>query len=150
MQRARAALLLFAAVLGGAASFARAETPFTGPYAAEVLRVVDGDTFDARIEVWPSVLVEIRVRLKGVDTPETLKARCRAERDLGERATAYARAQLSGRPVSVRDLSRDKYGRTLARAFVGEEELAALLIAQGLARAYDGGRRAGWCEGKRP
>src|SRR5690348_503028 len=36
-------------------------------YPAEVLRVIDGDTFAARVRVWPGLDVETKVRLRGID-----------------------------------------------------------------------------------
>ena len=50
---------------------------------------------------------------------------------------------------SVLDLAvlpgRDKYGRGLARFFVGGRNVAEILTSDGLARAYEGGRRQSWC-----
>src|SRR5688500_17296733 len=39
-------------------------------YPAEVLRVLDGDTFEARVQLWPGLAITTRVRLRGIDTPE--------------------------------------------------------------------------------
>jgi endonuclease YncB( thermonuclease family) len=41
-----------------------------GAHLAEVLEVLDGDTFDARVHVWPGLDITIRVRLRGIDAPE--------------------------------------------------------------------------------
>ena len=48
------------------------ETPklIRGTHAAEVLRVIDGDTFEARVHVWPGIDITTRVRLRGIDAPE--------------------------------------------------------------------------------
>ena len=46
---------------------------------AEVVRVLDGDTFEARVRIWPGMDVTTRVRLRGIDAPE-LHARCDDER----------------------------------------------------------------------
>src|SRR5215470_4926396 len=46
---------------------------------AEVLRVIDGDTFEARVRVWPGIDITTKVRLRNIDTPE-LRARCPDER----------------------------------------------------------------------
>jgi micrococcal nuclease len=62
---------------------ALAQTTLTSPlragHAAEVLRVIDGDTFEARVRVWPGMDITTRVRLRGIDAPE-LHARCADER----------------------------------------------------------------------
>ena len=44
-------------------------------YPAEVVRVIDGDTFEARVRVWPGLDVDTKVRLRGIDAAE-LHARC--------------------------------------------------------------------------
>jgi endonuclease YncB( thermonuclease family) len=93
--------------------------------------------------------VETRVRLFGVDTPE-LRARCEEEQALAREARDFVRARLESKRVNLRDVRYDKYGRrVLARVFTPEgEDLAESLIRRGLARAYDGSARLGWCPHK--
>src|SRR5690606_11487548 len=50
----------------------------SGGYSVEVVRLSDGDTFEARVLVWPGVEIVTKVRLRGIDAPE-LSARCRDE-----------------------------------------------------------------------
>ncbi|CTQ34444.1 thermonuclease family protein [Jannaschia rubra] len=108
------------------------------PVAPSMVRVVDGDTIDVRGE---------RYRLVGFDTPETWKPRCDYERALGETAAARLTDLIdSGRVVDLIVLpGRDRYDRGLARLFIGGSDVKDVLIGEGLARAYDGGRRTGWC-----
>jgi len=47
--------------------------------------------------------------------------------------------------IELQDIQRGKYFRILARVYIDGEELAGKLILAGLARAYDGGARKGWC-----
>jgi hypothetical protein len=47
-------------------------------YSAEVLRVIDGDTFEARVRIWSGFEINTRVRLRAIDAPE-LYARCARE-----------------------------------------------------------------------
>lgn len=125
---------------------------FSGPYPARVTRVVDGDTFEARVTVWFGQEVTTLVRLRGLDAPERA-ARCEAEAD-GARRAARALADLlgSGR-VAIRNVGGDKYfGRVIADAVVTAPDggfppthVGPALIAQGVARPYDGRRRATWC-----
>ena len=56
-------------------------------YPAEVVRIIDGDTFQVRVQVWPGLSVDAKVRLRGIDAPE-LHARC---------ADEYAKAQAARR-----------------------------------------------------
>lgn len=116
----------------------------TGVYLALVLLVTDGDTFRARIEVWPSVEVVTAVRLRGIDTPE-LRGKCVAERERAIAARERLRALLTGR-VTIEAVEPDKYsGRVDARVMANGQDVAAVLVAEGLARPYAGGTRQGWC-----
>jgi endonuclease YncB( thermonuclease family) len=122
----------------------------TGPprmaHPAEVLRVLDGDTFDARVHLWPGLVVTTRVRLRGIDAPE-LKARCIEERDLAVAAREALRAILDEGQVGITNVSLDKYGgRVLADASTSRtSSVSSAIVAANLARNYDGGRRERWC-----
>lgn len=122
---------------------AAAEIP--GPLAAEVLAAVDGDTLRVRAAIWPGIEAVTAVRLKGADAPE-LKGKCAAEREAALRAKARL-AELAGGRVELREVDPDKFGgRVLARVLAGDgRDIAAVLIAEGLARPYSGGKRTGWC-----
>lgn len=87
-----------------------------------------------------------RARLQGFDTPETRRPRCAAEAALGKRATARLRTLVKAGRVEIFPLGRDRYGRDLVRLTVEGRDVGEVLIAEGLARAYRGGARGGWCE----
>jgi endonuclease YncB( thermonuclease family) len=113
--------------------------------AARVLKVVDGDTFDARVELRPGFRITTRVRLRGVDTPE-LHAACAEERAGAEAAQRALRAILTEGEVMIRNLGEDKYGRLLGTVSTrATPNVSEALIARGVARRYSGGHRAGWC-----
>jgi endonuclease YncB( thermonuclease family) len=126
----------------------REQLPFAlrGQHPAEVVRVVDGDTFEARVHVWPGIDITTRVRLRGVDAPE-FKARCMEERLKAEAARDRLAALLDEGEVFVSRVAFDKYGgRVLATAATRKTpDVSAALLQAGLARAYEGGRRDGWC-----
>ena len=128
---------------GGAA---RRRSVVTGTYAAELVRVIDGDTFEARVHVWPGVVVTTKVRLRGIDTPE-LNARCAEERSKAGAARDALTSILADGEITVLHVGLDKYaGRVVADAATGRTpDVSAALLTRGLARAYSGGRRAGWC-----
>ncbi len=117
-----------------------------GPYEARVIRVIDGDTLRVRARIWLGTEVEIDVRLAGIDTPE-LNGRCAAERRDGEAARRALAALLSDRRVHLYDVRYGKFaGRIVARVVSSRgRDVAAVLLARGLARAYDGSRRGEWC-----
>ena len=115
-----------------------------GVFAALVLSVTDGDTFRARIPVWDNVEVVTAVRIRGIDTPE-IKGKCPAEKAAALAAKARLTALLNG-PVQLLHVEPDKYGgRVDADVSVNGQSVAAVLIAEGLARPYTGGARQGWC-----
>lgn len=118
-------------------------------YSAEIVRVIDGDTFEARVRVWPGLEVSTKVRLRGIDAPE-LRARCAEERMRGEAARDALAALLARGPVGISQVNLDKYGgRVVADASTRSgTSIADALVTAGHARRYDGGRRQGWCAGR--
>ena len=58
-----------------------------GPVEARVLRVIDGDTFEAEALVWPGHRVRVAVRIRGVGAPE-MRTRCGGDRAAAVRAKA--------------------------------------------------------------
>jgi endonuclease YncB( thermonuclease family) len=115
-------------------------------YPAEVLRVIDGDTFEARVRVWPGLEINTKVRLRAIDAPE-LHARCASEYLKAEAARTALQTILSAGGVTVSQIGRDKYrGRIdAAVATRNTADVSAALLKGGWARSYEGGRRGTWC-----
>jgi endonuclease YncB( thermonuclease family) len=66
---------------------------------------------------------------------------------LGRRATERLKELLASGEVRVIESGRiDKYRRTLAHVEVDGRDVGEILIGEGLARPYKGGKRQGWCE----
>jgi len=129
----RLRILCACALLAALASVAGADARFS--LGGTVVRVVDGDTLDVRLASGKRE----RVRLIGIDTPET--GTCHAAQ-----ATAAARGLALGKRVSLRgdatQDSRDRYGRLLAYAWLpGGRDLGFQLLAGGHARVYVYGGR---------
>jgi endonuclease YncB( thermonuclease family) len=120
--------------------------PPPGRYAADVLRVIDGDTFEARVHVWLGQDIVTRIRLRGIDAPER-KARCAAEHEQAAVATDALRRMLADDAVTVWNVGPDRYfGRVVAQAGTSATpDISAALLARGLVRPYAGGHRSGWC-----
>jgi len=117
-------------------------------YRWPVVGVRDGDTIAVAIPGLPAELNPVGVRARGVDTPESGgRAKCEAERRLGAAASAFTQELITkAHTITFSDVDWDKYGgRIDAVIWVDGQELAALLIAAGLARVYQGGQRIGWC-----
>lgn len=94
-----------------------------------VARVIDGDTLD---------LDGTRIRLFGIDAPEHNQT-CSDARgkkwDCGSFATQSLRALAKGN-LRCEPLDQDRYGRTVARCFNGQQDINAQMVAQGAAFAY--------------
>jgi endonuclease YncB( thermonuclease family) len=115
-------------------------------YPAEVLRVIDGDTFEARVHVWPGLDVNTKIRLRNIDAPE-LHARCADEAARAQAARTALETMLAAGPVTVSRIGIDKYGGrvdALAATRHTPDNYTELLNG-GIARSYDGGRRGSWC-----
>src|SRR5712671_5127440 len=113
----------------------------------DVIRTIDGDTFEARVHLSPGLEMTTRVRLRGIDAPE-LKASCPQELQMAEAAGSALRGLLEEGEVTIYNVGPDKYqGRVVADAATRRtENVSAALLASGFARRYGGGRRGGWCE----
>ena len=134
-------------VLGVTTAAAGADA-LPGPVSAEVTRVIDGDTIEVRARVWLGQFVETRVRLADIDAPE-LRGDCAGETALAERAQALLAHLLAAGPVTLRDIRYGTYaGRVVARIETASGDVAAALLADGVARPYAGrGPRPDWCGG---
>lgn len=99
--------------------------------------VVDGDTFWFQGE---------RVRVMDIDAPETHEPRCPEEAALGARATQRLQALMNDGPFSLEtgDRDTDRYGRLLRVVTRDGTSIGEMLVAEGLAREWDGARRP-WC-----
>lgn len=115
-------------------------------YPAEVLRVIDGDTFEARVRVWPGLDVNTKVRLRGVDAAE-LHARCAGELQQAQAARAALEVILAEGDVTISRVGIDKYGGRVDAAIATRRtaDVSAALLNGGFARAYNGGKRGSWC-----
>jgi micrococcal nuclease len=120
-----AALVLYRVFIAEPVAPSPAQPLAAGTYAVE--RVVDGDT----IIIEP----DTRVRLIGVDTPETVQPD-HPEEPYGAEAARFTRAFLAGGRARLSfDRERfDRYGRHLAYVWVGERMLNEALVREGLAR----------------
>ena len=94
---------------------AKTPAPVIGPsyqYKGVVLDVVDGDTYDVRVDLGFYASSTVRIRLKDFDTPETYKPRNEAELKHGLQAKNAAKRLLPvGTEVVVCSAKMSIYGR---------------------------------------
>lgn len=140
------ALLIQPFVLSSRAKGAEA---LPGPILAAVTEVVDGDTVWVKARIWIGQDVTTKVRLAGIDAPETgRRAKCAAEIAKGEEARAYLQALIGGRDVSLFEVAADKFGnRVDARIVLVEQrakiDVSSRMMEKNLAVAW--GETAPWC-----
>tara|TARA_Y100001938_G_C7912952_1_gene340535 strand:- start:160 stop:552 length:393 start_codon:yes stop_codon:yes gene_type:complete len=110
-------------------------------YKCELDRVVDGDTVDVNIKLgFDVVLRNQRVRLAGIDTPES-RTRDLEEKKLGLQAKALL-TELCYEGFVLHSLGRGKYGRILGVLYDhGGESINQKLIEANLAVEYWGGKK---------
>jgi endonuclease YncB( thermonuclease family) len=122
------------------------------PVAPAEIQVVDGDTIRVAGETF---------RLVGFDAPETYRARCPSERDLGNRATFRLRQLIAGGgldlepvecscPIGTQGTLICNYGRSCGVLRVRGKDVAEIMIGEALAHPLVCGatrcpKRSGWC-----
>lgn len=97
----------------------------------KVVRVVDGDTFIINYNG-----KEERVRLIGVDTPESVHPNEEKNTAFGKKVSNFSKEKLTNKEVQIEfDVSqRDKYGRLLCYVYVDGQMYNKLLLEEGLAK----------------
>jgi endonuclease YncB( thermonuclease family) len=115
-----------------------------GGHPAEV--VLDGDTFEARVRIWPGMEVTTRVRLRRIDAPE-MHARWNGERTKAVAARDALTKILGEGTVGISRIGQDKYGGRVDAdvSTARTPDVSVVLLERGLARRYSGGRRESWC-----
>ena len=109
-------------------------------------RVVDGDTIDADIDLGFDISLTKRIRLAGIDTPES-RTKDLKEKELGLDAKNWLKHQLEDAfDVVIRTEkpdSTEKYGRIIGHLFINgqDESLNNQMITEGYALPYDGGTK---------
>ena len=109
----------------------------------EIVKIIDGDTIDVVFDLGFSLFKKERVRLAGIDTPES-RTRDPEEKILGLEAKDRLTVMLeSASSLVCRTEKEGKYGRILGwiHADGAETTLNQILIDTGYAWAYEGGKK---------
>ena len=112
-------------------------------YVRKVENIVDGDTIDVLIDLGFDILFQSRVRLAGIDTPES-RTKDLAEKALGLESKEYLKKHLKdAKSVVIKTEKMDsseKYGRILGWIYVNgdTESLNDKMINDGYAWGYMG------------
>ena len=119
-------------------------------YRCKVLKVVDGDTVDVDIDLgFGIVLKDERVRIMGIDTPES-RTRDKVEKVFGKASAARLKELVGGRsgPILKTQINKKgedmkgKFGRILGDFVTDDGGLVTdILVEEGHAVAYFGGSK---------
>jgi micrococcal nuclease len=114
-------------------------------YKAKLIRVVDGDTIDAEIDLGFKVYIKERIRFAGIDTPESrtrhkhekswgLAAKCRVKDLLEYEDTEFT--------LTTELQKKGKFGRILGTVILADgTSLSEILLDEKLAIPYEGGNK---------
>jgi micrococcal nuclease len=112
-------------------------------YVRKVENVVDGDTIDVLIDLGFDILFQSRVRLAGIDTPES-RTKDLAEKALGLESKEYLKKALKdAKSVVIKTEKMDsseKYGRILGWVYINGDTVSLndMMINDGYAWGYLG------------
>lgn len=99
-------------------------TSFAETFSAKVVRVIDGDT----VQVYDGA-TNTRIRLYGIDAPESKQA-------FGQKAKQTMIQLAANQVVDIQDHGPDVYGRILGTIYLNNQDLNAVMVAEGMAWAY--------------
>ncbi len=99
----------------------------------KVVRVYDGDTIKA-----VGYDIEIKVRLVGIDAPETSKGKRKPGQPFGRKAEKHLAALVLNKIVDIKGYGSDRYGRILAEIYIDDKNINLEMVKTGYAEVYSG------------
>jgi micrococcal nuclease len=106
-------------------------------YKIKVIKVIDGDTIDCFIDLGFKITIKSRIRLAGIDTPET-RTRNPEEKIYGIEAKERLEFLLQDSEVKILSHGLGKFGRVLGTLYVDDVDINQRLIDEGFAIEYQG------------
>jgi endonuclease YncB( thermonuclease family) len=104
-------------------------------YTGKVTKVIDGDTFEAWIDLGFGIKQEFHVRLDGIDTPEISTSQ-------GQKAKQFVIDLIENKTVIFMDSGPEKFGRARARIELPDgSDLTEYLIKKKIGYEYHGGKK---------
>ena len=104
-------------------------------YSCTAVRVIDGDTIEAEVDLWFKVHATVTFRLKGINAPEKVT-------QAGKDARAFLAARVAAAKtlvvVSSKGNAHEKYGRYLCDLILDDASMSDVLVATGHAVVWDG------------
>ena len=112
----------------------------------EIYKVIDGDTIDASIDLGFGIYLTRKIRLAGIDTPESRTTNAK-EKIMGLESKDWLKHRVENAQCILIKTelpdSTEKYGRIIGHLFINGQEtsLNNQMITSGYALAYDGGAK---------
>jgi micrococcal nuclease len=106
-------------------------------YKINVTRVIDGDTIDCLIDLGFKISIKSRIRLAGIDTPESRTSN-KEEKVYGLEAKERLECLLNESEVKLISHGLGKFGRVLGTLYVDDIDVNQRLIDEGFAIEYQG------------
>jgi endonuclease YncB( thermonuclease family) len=118
MRQLVAAALLLIVVSGQSSAegnpYLTEDVSYEGPFRATVVRVIDADTIEVNVELWPDLLQTATIRVRGIDAPEA-RSTCESEKALGLEAKEWVEKMYPvGEVIRVEDVEHDSLSRYVA------------------------------------
>jgi len=106
-------------------------------YNATLLKVVDGDTLDAKIDLGFNIFIKKRIRLINIDAPE-VRTTNMEEKKKGKRAKAFLKKVLkkNNSKFILKSHGFGKFGRCLGEIFINNRSVNDMLLDEGLVTRY--------------
>lgn len=102
----------------------------------EIIKVLDGDTVDLLIDLGFHVFVKKRVRLYGINAPET-RTRDLKEKKLGLASKEKLKSLLSAKELILESHGLGKYGRVIGTIHHEDIDINRTMVLEGFASAYE-------------
>ena len=106
---------------------------------SKIIKVVDGDTVDVMVDLGFDIHIKCRVRLAGINAPET-RTRDKAEKKKGIASKARLK-ELCKDNLILHSHGKGKFGRILGELYSCGVNLNTIMVAEGHAEEYFGGKR---------
>jgi len=116
-----------------------------GNLVCKFVKNYDGDTITVNItDVHPIIGKRISVRINGIDTPELRGTTGKIKEKARTAKRMVTNLCKKANILELRNIKRGKYFRIVADVYIDGQCLADILIKNGLAKPYDGGKKPQW------
>jgi endonuclease YncB( thermonuclease family) len=105
----------------------------------KVIRVVDGDTLTVESQSY-----NIKVRLVGIDAPETSKKKNEPGQPFSQRAKIHLQKMVLNKTIELESYGLDRYNRVLGVVYVDGKNVNSEMVKEGPAEVYKGKPASGF------